>query len=90
MPYSEEEIEKYLDILHKYTKPPEVEKNRKAKCWNCQRDDCFTIVSGFKICENCGCQNGHVLGYFDKKDQDRLLFRVFIRESIIMRKRLIK
>ena len=70
MRYSKEEIKKYLDILHKYTKPPEKETSRKTKCWYCQRDDCFTIVSGFKLCENCGCQNGHFLGYFDKKDQD--------------------
>ena len=83
MSYSKEEIKKYLDILHKYTKPPEVEKSRKTKCWNCQRDDCFTIVSGFKLCENCGSQNEHFLGYFDKKDQDRLLFR---KKSIYQRK----
>ena len=83
MSYSEEEIKKYLDILHKYTKPPEDEVSRKTKCWNCQRDDCFTIVSGFKLCENCGGQNGHVLGYFDKKDYDRLNFR---KKSIYHRK----
>ena len=83
MPYSKEEIKKYLDIIHKYTKPPEVEKSRKTKCWNCQRDDCFTIVSGFKLCENCGYQNGHVLGFFDKIDYDRLVFR---KKSIYQRK----
>ena len=86
MRYSEEEIKRYLGILHKYTKqtvavPSEVSK--KPKCKNCQRDDCFTIDKGFKICENCGCQNGHVLGYFDKKDYDRLLFR---KKSIYQRK----
>ena len=78
-----EEIKKYLDILHKHTKTPEKETGQKTRCWNCQRDDCFTIVSGFKLCENCGCQNEHVLGYFDKKDQDRLLFR---KKSIYQRK----
>ena len=83
MPYSEEEIKKYLDILYKYTKPPEEELSRKTKCCNCQRDDCFTIVSGFKLCENCGCQNGHVLGYFEKIDYDRLVFR---KKSIYQRK----
>ena len=83
MSYSEEEIKKYLDILHKYTKPPEEESSRKTKCCNCKRDDCFTIVSGFKLCENCGCQNGHVLGFFDKKDKDRLVFR---KKSIYQRK----
>ena len=83
MSYSEEEIKKYMAILHNYTKPPKEEVSRKSKCWNCQRDDCFTIVSGFKLCENCGCQNEHVLGYFDKKDYDRLYFR---KKSIYQRK----
>ena len=83
MSYSEEEIKKYLDILHKYTKPPEDEPSRKTRCWNCQRDDCFTIDKGFKLCENCGCLNEHVLGYFDEKDKDRLLFR---KKSIYHRK----
>ena len=83
MSYSEEEIKKYTEILHKYTKPPEEESSRKTKCWNCQRDDCFTIERGFKLCENCGCQNEHVLGYFDKIDYDRLVFR---KKSIYQRK----
>ena len=83
MSYSEEEIKRYMEILHKYTKPPVEESSRKAKCWNCQRDDCFTIERGFKVCENCGGQNGHVLGYFDKIDYDRLLFR---KKSIYQRK----
>ena len=55
----------------------------KSKCWNCQRDDCFTIYAGFKVCENCGGQNGHVLGYYDKKEYDRLHFR---KKSIYQRK----
>ena len=86
MSYSKEQIKRYLEILHKYTKPPEEkssEVSRKSKCWNCQRDDCFTIVSGYKLCESCGWQNGHVLGYFDKKDYDRLHFR---KKSIYHRK----
>ena len=57
--------------------------SRITKCWNCRRDDCFTIDKGFKVCENCGGQNGHVLGYFDKIDYDRLLFR---KKSIYQRK----
>ena len=86
MPHTEEEIERYMKIIHKYTKPPEKESSetsRKTKCWNCQRDDCFIIVSGYTICENCGGQNVPVLGYFDKKDYDRLLFR---KKSIYQRK----
>ena len=83
MPYTKEQIKRYLEILHNFTKPPEEEVSRITKCWNCQRDDCFTIVKGFKLCESCGCQNEHVLGYFDKKDYDRLLFR---KKSIYQRK----
>ena len=86
MSYSEEEIKRYLGILDKYTKKTlttPCEPSKKAKCWNCQRDDCFTIDRGFKVCENCGCQNGHVLGYFDKIDYDRLVFR---KKSIYQRK----
>ena len=82
MSYSEEEIKKYLDIIHKYTKPQEKETDRKTRCWNCQDTD-FEIDKGFKICENCGSQNGHVLGYFDKRDYDRMLFR---KKSIYQRK----
>ena len=68
MCYSEEQIKRYLEILHNYTKKTVAvpsEASRKPKCKNCQRDDCFTIYSGFKACESCGCSNGHVLGYYD-------------------------
>ena len=82
MSYSEEKIQKYFEIIQKYTKSPKKETNRNTKCWNCQETD-FEIVSGFKICENCGCQNEAVLGYFDKRDQDRLIFR---KKSIYQRK----
>ena len=84
MCYTEEEIKRYLEILHKYTKSGEAsEGSKKNKCSYCQRDDCFTIYSGFKVCENCGGQNGHVLGYYDHKDYDRLHFR---KKSIYQRK----
>ena len=82
MTYTEAEIKKYLDIIQKYTKSPKNETDRKTKCWYCQETD-FEIISGFKICENCGCQNEAVLGYLDKRDQDRLLFR---KKSIYQRK----
>ena len=86
MCYSEEQIKRYLEILHNYNNPS-VEKvseaSRKTKCSYCQRDDCFTIYSGFKLCDNCGCQNGHGLGYFGYKDKDRLHFR---KKSIYHRK----
>ena len=83
MIYSDEEIKKYMNILYNLTKPPEKETSQKTRCWYCKRDDCFTIDKGFKLCENCGCLNEHVLGYFDEKDKDRLLFR---KKSIYHRK----
>ena len=93
MSYTEEQIKQYLEILHNYTKKPveDVDESRRARCSNCQSDS-FTIDSGYKICDYCGVTNGHVLGFYDVKDYDRLHFRkkVFIRESITMRKRLIK
>ena len=79
MTYTEAEIQKYFEIIQKYTKSPKKEIDRKTKCWNCQETD-FEIDKGFK---NCGCQNEAVLGYFDKRDQDRLLFR---KKSIYQRK----
>ena len=85
MPFTENEIKKYFEIIKKYTKPKEdksSETDRKTKCWCCQETD-FEIDKGFKICTNCGCQNEAVLGYFDKRDQDRLLFR---KKSIYQRK----
>ena len=83
MCYSEEEIKRYLEILHNYTNPSVEKVSRKVKCWNCQRDDCLTIYSGIKVCENCGGLNDHVLGYFDNKDYYRLHFR---KKSIYQRK----
>ena len=49
MSYSEGEIKRYLEILYNYGKPPVEEVSRKSKCWNCQRDDCFTIDSDLKF-----------------------------------------
>ena len=80
MQYTKKEIKKYLDILHNYSNQQD---NTVAGCKNCQRDDCFSIYSGQKICESCGTLNGHVLGYYDKKDYDRLHFR---KKSIYQRK----
>ena len=80
MQYTKEEIKKYLDILHNYSNKQDI---TVAGCKNCHRDDCFSIYSGQKICESCGTLNGHVLGYYDKKDYDRLHFR---KKSIYQRK----
>ena len=91
MPYTEEEIKKYLEILNNYTSKPEEEGSIKAKCCNCQNSDSFTIDSSYKICDYCGVANGHVLGFYDVKITiDYILEkRVFIIGSVTMRKRLI-
>ena len=83
MSYTEEEIKKYLDILHNYTSQPVEEFSGKSKCSNCSNSEFFTIDSGYKICDECGTLNGHVLGLFDLKDFDRLHSR---KKSIYHRK----
>ena len=81
MTYTEEEIKKYLDILHNYSNQPVEEV--KCKCPNCPNSEHFTIDSGYKICNECGTLNGHILGLFDLKDFDRLHYR---KKSIYHRK----
>ena len=85
MTYTEDQIKQYLDILHNYTKQPveDAGVSRRAKCWNCQNSECFFIHLGYKICDYCVAANGHVLGYYDVKDYDRLYFR---KKSIYQRK----
>ena len=82
MTYTEEEINKYLNILHNYNKPIQ-QITSKSKCKNCLNTESFTIDSGFKICDECGTSNGHVLGQFDIKDFDRLHYR---KKSVYHRK----
>ena len=86
MAYTEEEINKYLKILNNY----KVEREGVigavpsiAKCSNCQNSDSFTIDGGYKICDECRVLNGHVLGFYDVKDYDRLYYR---KKSIYNRK----
>ena len=83
MTYTEEEIKKYLEILNNYNSQPVEEVNVKAKCSNCQNSESFSIDSGLKICDECGVENGHVLGFYDVKDYDRLYYR---KKSIYHRK----
>ena len=83
MIYSEDQIKKYLGILHNYTKNFTDETNLKAKCINCENRTFWAIDFGHKICEECGITNGHVLGYFDPKEYDRLYFR---KKSVYQRK----
>ena len=97
MKYSEEQIKKYLEILHNYTKnstnTPKMQSPQAggfwggatppSKCTNCENRTSFTIDFGYKICEECGVTNGHVLGYFNPKEYDRLYFR---KKSVYQRK----
>ena len=85
MSYTEEQIKKYLEILHNYTKKPveEVDEIKRSKCWNCKNSDCSFIDMGLKICDYCSTSNGHVLDFYDVKDYDRLHFR---KKSINQRK----
>ena len=72
-----------MDILHKYTSQPVEQVSEKAQCSNCTNTKFFTIDSGYKICDECGIANGHVLGFYDVKDYDRLYYR---KKSIYHRK----
>ena len=83
-PLSEDQIKKYLEILHNYTKNISDEpKMQSSQCSNCENSENFAIYQGYKICEECGSTNGHVLGYFDPKEYDRLYFR---KKSVYQRK----
>ena len=86
MNYTEEEIKKYLDILHNY----KVEREGviggtygSPICKGCSNTESFTTYSGYNMCYECGTLNGHVLGKFDVKDFDRLYYR---KKSIYHRK----
>ena len=83
MNYSEDQIKKYLELLHNYTKNFTEKVNLKAKCSNCENSTSFTIDYGYKICEECGVANGHVSGFYDIKDHERLFYR---KKSVYQRK----
>ena len=68
MGYKEDQIKKYLEILHNYTKnnldEPKMQSSPAggfwggatppSKCTNCENRTSFTIDFGYKICEECG------------------------------------
>ena len=83
MSYTEDQIKKYLGILGDYSINSSDESNLKAKCSNCENRTSFTIDYGYKICEECGVANGHVLGFYDNKDHERLIYR---KKSVYQRK----
>ena len=82
MPVTEEDVKNFFDLVHEVRHTVEEETDRRTKCWNCKESD-FEIISGFKICENCGCQNEAVLGYYDKRDEEHMIFR---KKSIYKRR----
>ena len=83
MRYTEDQIKKYLGILGDYSINSSDESNLKAKCCACENITSFTIDYGYKICDECGVANGHVLGFYDNKDFDRLHYR---KKSVYQRK----
>ena len=83
MSYTEDQIKKYQEIFHNYTSNPPEEVNLKAKCCACENRTSFTIDYGYKICDECGVANGHVLGFYDNKDHERLFYR---KKSVYQRK----
>ena len=74
--YSTEEIKKYTGILRSCQQEEYPHRN-------CCSNPCFTIWNGYRFCEKCCVTSGHVLGYFDPKEYDRLYFR---KKSIYQRK----
>ena len=79
MSYREEEIKKYLNILHNY----KVEKEGSPICKGCLKPENFSTYSGQYLCLECGKLKGHILGNFELKDFDRLHYQ---KKSIYHRK----
>ncbi|CAH3154498.1 unnamed protein product, partial [Porites evermanni] len=55
----------------------------RTSCLGCKNTESFFIDFGQKICYECGIVNGHVLGFYDMKDYDRVHYR---KKSIYHRK----
>ena len=86
MSYTEEEIKKWLNILHKY----KVEREGvvggtvgSPTCKGCLNPESFSRCLGQYICTECGKFKGHILCNFDIKDFDRLHYQ---KKSIYHRK----
>ena len=76
MSYSDEEISKYLNILHSYKKQG-VFGGCNPPC------ESFEEYMGKRLCIDCGRLKGHILGKFDINDVDRLYYQ---KKSIYHRK----
>ena len=77
MSYSEEEVKKYLNILHEYKRGVQGENPPLHVC------ESFEIYLGQYLCIECGKIKGDVLGDFDINDIDRLHYQ---KKSIYHRK----
>ena len=54
MHYKNDQIGRYLEILHNYTKKPieEIDVSKKAKCSNCENRESFTVITVLKSVKN--------------------------------------
>ena len=79
MSYSDEEIQKYLNILHNY------KNTHKRKVFKgthiCKREG--DAYLGQHLCIECGKLCGHILGQYDINDFDRLHYQ---KKSVYHRK----
>lgn len=82
MNYTEEEIERFMEILKSVDNPPSpplsIQSNR-VVCKLCNN----SIDKGYYCCEECCLGQGDVLGYHDKSDYERFYFS---QKSIYKRK----
>ena len=79
MTYTNEEIEKYTNILNNYQK--KYSKKHFNQCPKC--DEQGDVYMGQHLCIECGRLKGHVLCQFDINDSDRLHYQ---KKSIYHRK----
>ena len=79
MKYSQEDIENYLEILERSQQGGFGGRHSPRCCENPQ----FTIWNGYRLCESCCTTSGHILGYHDTKDYERLFYR---KKSVYERK----
>ena len=84
--YSDEEIEKYLNILHNYKLQKEKSLGNNINyniCQGCLDPKFFIEYSGQYMCDECGKLHGYILGKFDVNDFNRLHYQ---KKSIYHRK----
>ena len=79
MTYSEEEIQKYLNILHSFNgnynntvfyDTIRLKKPEKVSCYNCGNTH-FIEDDGLSYCNKCFYSIGHILGYNEITEKDR-------------------